>query len=179
MDHHRVQRRSLRDVLVAQGTLTTDQADELMSAARDAHESFAAVLVESGHVSAYELCRTVSAHFQMPVLPLAGYDFDRLIVKGLPPATLYQYLAVPVGRFGETWSFAVIEPPSRDALDALKEVCGTRLVFFVAEVTEVQRLLREYVKVVDTSADPSWQSIFDTADQNILGEADGILEGLE
>ncbi len=83
---------------------------------------------------------------------------------------------MPVGRFGAVRSFAVIEPPSRDCINALKDACGNNLFFFVGEVPEVQRLLRENVKVVDTKADTSWQSIFDTGDKNVLHETDLLPE---
>jgi MshEN domain len=170
--HHRFHRRSLRDVLIAQGVLTSEVADELVTAARESHEPFGAVVVEAGRISSWDLAKVVAAHYQMPVLPLAGFQWDRDLMDGVSPATLYQYQVVPVGRFGTVWSFAVVEPPSRDCLDALREECGNSLFFFVSEAPEVQRLLRENVKVVDVSTDQSWKSIFDTADQNVL-------EGLE
>ena len=169
--HHRFQRRSLRDVLIDQGVLTPDQADELMSSARENNEVFGAVAVEAGHLTAWDLAKLVATHYQMPYLPLAEYEYDSSLAQDLPAATLYQYHVVPVGRFGSTRTFAVIEPPSRDCISDLQEACDSNsLFFFVAEVTEVERLLRDNVKVVDTSSDTSWHEVFDMGERNVTDE---------
>ena len=171
--HDRFERRSLRDVLLAQGVLSSELADELMSSARDTHEPFGAVVVDAGHLTAWDLAKVVATHYQLPYIPLSGFEYDRDLAEGLPPATLYQYLILPIGRFGRVRSFAVIEPPCRDCINALRDACQTDLFFFVAEAPEVQRLLRENVKVVDTKADTSWQNIFEAGNRNVLTESDG------
>ena len=174
--HDRFERRSLRDVLIAQDVLSSELADELISSARETHEPFGAVVVDAGHMTAWDLAKTVATHYQMAYIPLAGFQYDKELGEGLPPATLYQYQVVPIGRFGVVRSFAVIEPPSRDCINALKDVCGNNLFFFVGEVPEVQRILRDNVKVVDTAADTSWQSIFDDGDKSVLHQGDVLAD---
>lgn len=173
--HDKFQRRSLRDVLVSQGHLPAELADELVTDARSSHEPLAAVVVNSGHMTAWEMVRTVSTHFHMPVLPLAGYLLDTDLAKSVPAPTLYQYHVLPVGRFGKVMSFAAIEPPGRDCIASLQEACGHQgIFFFVAEVPEVQRMLRDNIKVLDAKSDTTWQNIFDEADQSVL---DGMGSG--
>ena len=169
--YERFHRRSLRDVLVSQGALTNEQADELIDAAHQSNEPFARVVLDAGALTSWDLAKTVATHYQMPVLPLAGYRFEKSLTEGLPASLLYQHQILPVGRFGRTWSFAVIEPPSRDTLEDLKQVCGTSMFFFVADSQEVTRLLQEHVKVMDVTSDTSWQSIFDEAQQNVLSDS--------
>lgn len=171
--HHRFERRSLRDVLIDQGVLDAALADELISSARESNEAFGCVLVEAGHLSAWDLAKLVATHYQMPYLPLAGFHYDKDLIEGVSTAALHQYVAVPVGHFGRSWSFAVVEPPSRDCIASLQEACGSgSLFFFVAEVPEVERLLRDNIKVVDTTNDKSWHEIFDTGDRNVFDEGD-------
>ncbi len=165
----RFYRRSLRDVLVAQGILSNEQADELIDAAHQANEPFATVVLDTGALTPWDLTKLLATHYQLPVLPLAGYRYDAGCAAGLPPSLLYQHQLLPVGRFGKTWSFAVVEPPNRDVIDDLKQACGSSLFFFAAEAGEVSRLLREHVKVVDAAADPAWQSIFDAGQANVAG----------
>ncbi len=167
---NRFERRSLRDVLVAQGFLTDELADELVNSAREENEPFGAVVVEAGHLTAWDLAKIVTLHYNMPCLPLHEFTYDAVLADGLPAATLYQYQVLPVGRFGKARSFAVVEPPSRTLLDALTESCGSHLFFFVAEAPEIRRLLSEHVKVVDPSADASWQDVFDAAEENLVGD---------
>lgn len=166
----RYTRRSLRDVLVSQGTLSQEAADELIESAYESNEAFGAVIVEAGLLTAWDLAKTVSTHYQMPVLPLINYEFDNAVFDQISPATLYQYMVLPVGRFGRTWSFTVVEPPSRECIDALREACGSSIFFFVSELPEVQQALQEHVKVVDVQADTSWQSIFDTGERRVNEE---------
>lgn len=171
--NHRFEHRSLRDVLTSQGVITAEEADDLIEAAREANEPFGEVVVGAGHLTAWDLARTVAEHYQMPYLPLSGFRYDADLVKGMPPATLYQYQVLPVGRFGKACSFAVVEPPIRACINALQEACGNQLFFFVGEVPEIQRLLRDNVKVMDPSADTSWADVFDTGDRNVLEGKDG------
>ena len=106
----RYHRRSLRDVLVGQGVLSQEEADELVEAAYESNEPFGAVLVDAGHLTAWDLVKLVSTHYQMPVMPLSGYDFDPEMFEVVSPATLYHHQMVPVGRFGRAWAFSVVEP---------------------------------------------------------------------
>jgi hypothetical protein len=165
--HNRFERRSLRDVLVAQEILDENTADELVNSARETNEPFGRVLVDSGHITAWDLAKVVCMNYNLAYLPLSGYAYDRGLTEGIPSHLLYQYHVLPVGRFGRAWSFAVVEPPTRDCIHDLGEHCGSRLFFFVSESNEIGRLLQEYVKVVDTRKDDSWQSIFDQAEENV------------
>ena len=165
--YERFYRRSLRDVLVTQGVVTNEQADELIDAAHQSNEPFATVVLDAGYLTAWDLTKAVATHYQMPVLPLAGYRYDKSLAAGMPASLLYQHQVLPVGRFGKTWSFAVVEPPARHVIDDLRTACGNSLFFFAADAQELSRLLRENVKVVDVASDSAWKSIFDQADQNV------------
>lgn len=168
--YERFYRRSLRDVLVSQGVLTAEAADDLAESAYEASETFGHAVVDAGHLSSWELAKVVASHYQMPVLPLHGYDYDTSALDGVSAATLFQYQVLPVGRFGTSWSFAVVEPPSRDCLAALRESCGNAIFFFVAEAEAVHKLIGEHVKVVDAKSDRKWHSLFDSADERVKGD---------
>ncbi len=168
--YERFYRRSLRDVLVAQGVLTAEQADELAESAYEANESFSYALVDAGYLSPWELATVVAGFYQMPVLPLVGYEYDADILDGASAATLFQYQVLPVGRHGRTWTFAVAEPPSRECIGALKEAFGPALFFFTADAELVKNLITEHVKVVDAKGDTGWTSLFDDADERVQTE---------
>ena len=89
--HSRFERRSLRDVLVDQGVLSDELADELMNSAREANEVFGAVVVDAGHMTAWDLAKTVSLHYSMPHIPLAGFRYDTSLAEHIPAATLHQF----------------------------------------------------------------------------------------
>ena len=163
-------RRSLRDVLVSQGIVSQEEADELVESAYRSNEPFGSVVVEAGYLTAWDLAKTIASHYQMPVLHLEGYDFDEDLLAAVPASTLYQYQVVPVGRFGKTWSFSCVEAPGKECVEALRESCGPSIYFFVSEVQQVQGVLQERVKVVDVAADDSWQDIFDSGDEAVKSE---------
>lgn len=171
--YERFYRRTLRDVLVGQGVLTPEQADELAESAYEENESFGHAIVDAGHLTSWELARMVASHYQMPVIPLRGFEFDTDMLEGISSTALYQYQVLPIGRFGKSWSFAVIEPPTRDCVGALRDAFGSAIFFFVAEAELVKDLVGEHVKVVDAAADKNWQSLFDAADAKIHTELDG------
>lgn len=168
--HDRLFRRSLRDVLVDQSVLTQEQADELVESAYETSEPFGLVVVDAGYLTSWDLVKLISSKYQLPVLPLSGYQIEPEVLAKLPASTLYHYQIVPVACFGNSWTFAIVEPPNRDCIETLREACGNSLFFFVSEAPDVQRVLREHVKVVDAKADDSWQSIFDSGDQRVHEE---------
>ena len=161
-------RRPLEDVLVAQGVIPRERADEFLASATTGNVPFATIVLESGTMTAWDLARTVSLHYQMPVQPLSGYRFDKDLFAGVNPNVLHRYQALPLGVFGRTRTFAVVEPPSRALLDELTAACGASLFFFVAEGPEVGRALQEHVKVLDTESDGSWQKLFESAEQEVM-----------
>ncbi len=170
--HERFYRRSLRDVLVGQDVLSAELADELAESAYEAGESFGFAVVDAGHLTAWDLAKTIAGSYQMPVLPLKGYEYDETMLDGISAATLYQYQVLPVGRFGRIWSFAVSEPPSRECVAALKEAFGNALFVFAADAELVKEMVGEHVKVVDAASDKGWQSMFDDADAAIQSSGD-------
>jgi len=160
-------RRPLDELLVSQSILSREKADEMMASAEQAGEPLATVVLEAGTLTAWDLARTIAVHYQMPVLPLAGYRFEKELVVGLRPETLHRFQVLPLGVFGATRTFAVIEPPNKTLLDELTATCGTSIFFFAAEANEVARILREHVKVVDANADAGWQKLFDEAEVEV------------
>ena len=171
MDRHdRFYRRTLRDVLVGQGVMTAEEADELAESAYEANESFGYAVIDAQHLTPGALARAVANHYQMPVIPLQGYEYDADMLDGMSAATLYQYQILPIGRFGRSWSFAVSEPPPREAIEELEENFGSAIFFFVGEADLIKELVTEHVKVLDASTDKDWESLFDSADQQILDE---------
>ena len=164
----RFHRRSLGDVLVAQGIVTREKVDELLAAAKSSGEPLGTLLLESGTMTSWDLAKTIAAHFQMPVHPLTGYRFEREALEGLRSDLLHRHQVMPLARFGATRTFAVLEPPTRELVTELQAACGASIFFFVAEGPEIRRALAEHVKVVDTSKDGAWQQIFDVAEQEVL-----------
>jgi len=162
--------RPLDDVLVAEGLLTRERADDLVASAKAAGEPFSTVLIESGVITAWDLAKLVSTKYQMPVHPLAGYRLDKDLLEGIPNSFMHRHRVLPVGRFGRTRTFAVVEPPDRAVIDELQAACGASLHFFVSEEPEISRVLRDSVKVVDTARDTTWQKLFDSAEQEIERE---------
>jgi hypothetical protein len=162
--------RPLDDVLVAEGVLSREKADELLESAKGSGETFASVIIEAGFMTAWDLAKLVSTKYQLPVHPLTGYRFDRDLFEGIPASFMHRHQVLPVGRFGRTRTFAVVEPPDRAVIEELQSTCGSSLHFFVSEEPEVARVLRDTVKVVDTARDTTWQKLFDSAEQEIERE---------
>jgi hypothetical protein len=163
-------RRPLQEVLVSQGVLSQDQVEKLAESARASGDPLGGAIVDSGALTAWDFARTIATHYQMPVHTLAGYKFDKDFATGYPPDLLHRHQMVPLARFGRTRTFAVLEPPTRVMIQELQEVVGhaTPVFFFVAPGDEIRRVLEDRVKIVDTASDQGWQTIFDSAEQEIL-----------
>lgn len=163
----RFTRHPLEEVLVGGGNLTRERADELAASARVTGEPFALVLLESGAMTAWDLAKTIATHYQMPIHPLVGYRFDERLLEGVEADIFHRHQIVPLGAFGRTRTFAVLSPPDRPLIDALTAAYGPSLFFFVAEGTDITRVLREHVKVLDAKKDSGWEKLFDAAENEI------------
>ena len=160
-------RRPLDEILISQGVLTRERANELLESCVQSGATFGTMLVESNTLTPWDLAKAVATHYQMPVQPLTGYHFDKELLLGLSPEMLRRHMAVPLGVFGATRTFAVLEPPGRPLLDELQAVCGSSIFFFVAEGPEISKALEDHVKVVDATKDTNWHRLFDTAEEEI------------
>lgn len=165
----RFTRHPLEEVLVGEGTLTRARAEELLNSARSTGVPFGIVILESGTLTAWDLAKTIATHYQMPVHPLAGYRFDAALLEGVEAGIFYRHRIVPLGKFGRTRTFAVLQPPNRELVDELTGAYGNSLFFFVADGTEIERVLREQVKVLDVEKDAGWSKLFDAGDEQVTG----------
>lgn len=163
----RFTRHPLEEVLVGEGALTRARADELLASAHSTGEPFGLVLLESGTMTPWDLAKTIATHYQMPVHPLTGYRFDKDLLEGVDAGVFHNHHVIPLGAFGRTRTFAVLQPPDRVLIDELTAAYGSSLFFFVAEGTEITRILREHVKVIDTEKDSNWSKLFDAAEEGI------------
>src|SRR5262245_19151198 len=118
MDRFRL--RPLDEVLVAEGLVTREKADELIETARSGGEPLSTVLIESGILTAWDLAKLVSTKYQLPVHPLTGFRFEKDIFEGVPSSFMHRHRVLPVGRFGRIRTFAVVEPPDADVTDELQ-----------------------------------------------------------
>ena len=147
--------------------LARSRADELMASARATGEPFALVVLESGTLTPWDLAKTIATHYQMPVHPLVGYRFDESLLEGVEAGIFHRHHVVPLGKFGRTRTFAVVQPPNRELIDELTGAYGTSLFFFVSEGTDVTRVLREQVKVLDVEKDAGWSKLFDAGEESV------------
>lgn len=165
-------RRPLDEVLVAQGVLARETADQLLESAAAASEPFATAVLDAGAVTPWDLARLVAVHYQVPVHPLTGYKFGKELFEGARADLMHRYQFVPVGVFGTTRTFALLEPPPRPLVEEMRVAYGESVFFFVAEATEIARVLSSEVKVVDAEADRGWQKLFDSAEAEIARSGD-------
>mgnify|MGYP001204064980 CR=1 FL=1 len=168
--YDRFTRRSLRDVLVADGVLTNEQADDLVESAYETSEPFGYVVVESGHLTPWELMKRIAASYQMPVVPLEGYRLPADLIETVPATLLYQHQVLPLGSFGQSWTWACATPPTKDLIDSLREHCGPSHFFFVGDMTVIQRMLQDNVRVLDVTADDAWTGVFDAGEEAVREE---------
>lgn len=165
----RFTRHPLDEVLVGEGVLTRERAAELVASARQTGVPLATVLLESATMTAWDLAKTIATQYQMPVHPLSGYRFAPELLEGVEAGIFHRHHIVPLGVFGRTRTFAVFEPPTRELIDELTGAYGSSLFFFVAEGPEIERVLREQVKVLDVEKDGGWAKLFDAGDEKVQG----------
>ena len=68
-------RRTLDEVLVAQGIATRERMDELLASARETNELLGVVVLEAGALSPWDFAKLIATQYQLPVQQLSQADY--------------------------------------------------------------------------------------------------------
>ena len=108
--------------------------------------------------------------FDLVIIALILVNVAASVIETVPATLLYQHQVLPLGSFGQSWTWACATPPTKDLIDSLREHCGPSHFFFVGDMTVIQRMLQDNVRVLDVTADDAWTGVFDAGEEAVREE---------
>ena len=151
----------IRTLLVKEGLVAEDRADEALAVSARDNRSFTEVLVETGGIDERDLLSALAAEANVPPIDLDRVRFDPEALKVLDAETAERCCVVPLARVGNLVSLAVANPFDVLELDELRSRTGCELRPFVAS----ERAIREAIPRAYRPSAGRMQALVDTVEQ--------------
>ncbi len=118
----------LLELLLKQGLVQQEQADQAKKEANRVGQAFETVLVKSGYISDEELASTKAAILGVPYLDLNSYRLDREMIKLIPEKIAKKYSLIPLFATGNSLSIGMVDPHNITAIDQVRKLTNFDVV---------------------------------------------------
>lgn len=158
--------------------------------AQDRHgEPFVEALVATGHITEWDLAKTVVEQFQVPFLMASSYDVGDEVKNLVDKELLFEHCIVPIDRFENILTLAMPILTPTEVLSKIARATGCEVYPYVGLVSENKNVLgklfpdyadwqkvsekrREHARVQRAESEPkaandNWASIFDSGDAQV------------
>lgn len=180
----------LAEILTDRDVVSSEVITDALYAQDKDGEPFVQVLVNSGHITEWDLAKLVTENFNLPFLMAGNYQISEEAQKRLPKETLFEHTIVPLDAFGDIVTVAMPVMLSYDELAKIQKDHDCDLFPYVGLITENKKVLsdlhKDYPKWLDeqgkkkaaaasaaksaapgSGGDSDWMSIFDAGDEAI------------
>jgi hypothetical protein len=170
MEHlERLTRRSLGEILVAEGLISKDHLEEAERDQARSGDSLSVVLVSSGRIDDRDLARVVTQELQLPYIDISKVSTNSDLTKQLPVEDLARENVVVIDRLGKTMTLAVCEIPDMAFLRTISRKTGLLPHLFVTSLS----LVRERYAYLYSGTESS--TPVHNLDLEMVGEPEGEL----
>lgn len=145
--------------LVEQGLIHQTQAEEVLEKAKSERRSFVTLAVISKAASARDIANLASDEFGLPLLDLAGFDFE-LIPKSLVSLSLIEkHRILPLFARGNRLFIAQSDPSLMIAVDEIKFNTGMTVEVILVEEDKLSTAVDKLISASDTSLEDAFSDL--------------------
>ncbi len=147
----RLTKKKLGEILVAQGLVTQDQVQEVISEQENTSELSGEIFIRWNYASEYDVACAVATQFSTPFIRCSHYKVSREVMDLFPLSFMRKNLIVPIDKFGETLA-VVIAGPIEDArvVDQIEEMTRCDIQVYIGTVTDVKATIRKFETFLET-----------------------------
>ena len=174
---HKLTRKTLGDLLVEEGMVTTDQVKEALQEHNNSGYPLGDILISLGLLSEWDVGEALSNQLQIPFIFPTAYKIHPEIAEILPAEVLHRYQVVPLDKFDEILTLCIADVPTKEMLKELQSLAKLDLFLYVGLVSDVRHMLDTQFPchqggAGDAGGDFSsgWEDIFDSANESVLNE---------
>ena len=118
-------------------------APDLSSAPESVSEPFILVLAQKSIIAADKALKILSDKSRLGYIPLEKYELDMDQARGFPPDVCKRWCVLPIDRMSKSVIVATANPFNQQAAKELSEVTPNRLLWYLADPTELMKNLRK------------------------------------
>ncbi|MBN2382641.1 type IV-A pilus assembly ATPase PilB [bacterium] len=133
--------KKIGELLVESGTITKEQLDEALQTQKKSKKRIGSILIEAGYASVDDIGEILSEKYQVPHVDPEAIDIERDVLKLIPVEVTRQFKCVPLYRFGNTITLAMVDPFDIKVIDEIKFLTGYQVEPVVAPEISVLHCL--------------------------------------
>lgn len=118
-------------------------APDLSVAPESVSEPFVLLLAQKGIIAADKALKILSDKSRLGFIPLEKYELDIDLARGFPADVCRRWCVMPIDRMSKSIIVATANPFNQQAAKELSEVTPNRLLWYLADPTELMKNLRK------------------------------------
>ena len=124
---------TLGQVLIKNRKITAEQLKEALQIQKTRYEGrmLGEVLVKEGYINEDDLYAALSAQFMYPSVEVGHYTVDRDLLSLVPRDMAARHLMLPLDRFGNVMTLAMVNPLDKDGIEAVESSSGLKVRAFI------------------------------------------------
>ena len=140
----------LARMLVLEGLLSEQDAQQAVQNAQDNKVALVAHLVEKKLVSGRDVAHAASAEFGVPVIDINAVDIDPEAVKLVKEDIIRRHHALPLFKRGSRLFIAISDPTNLKALDEIRFQVGGTTEPILVEEDKLNKVMEKALEATDT-----------------------------
>ncbi len=130
-------------ILVELGKITKEQLAEalLLQKEKYPNENLGKILISVGFITEDEIYTALALQYAYPYISIGRYKFNEEIFDVIPKEIAYKYKVVPLDKFRNIMTVAMLNPLNREAIEQVEEITGLSVRVFVTSSQEINDAL--------------------------------------
>ncbi len=130
-------------ILVEAGRITEEQLREALLLQKNKYpdKSLGAILVSLGIITEEQIYTALTLQYAYPYISVSRYKFQESVLELIPKEVAMKYNLVPLDKFKDILTIAMLNPLDRGAIEKIEEITGLKVRIFVTPPKELQDAL--------------------------------------
>ncbi|MFN3821242.1 MAG: type II secretion system ATPase GspE [bacterium] len=137
-------RKSLGEILLAQGLLTKDQLTEALNHRKSDHRPLGEVLLELGYITESDLFSALGEQLGVPYVSLSYYSVDPSVIGLIGEQFARQHKVVPLFRIGSTLTLGMVDPLNLAVIDQVMRSTGLEVEPVICSPRDIEQAIDHY-----------------------------------
>ena len=143
----RLEKKSLGELLLAQGVITPKQFEEAREEERKSALPLRKTFIKLGIITEEDMVSFIAEQLEIPRIELNNYLIDSKVIDLVPESLARKYQLIPILKIASNLTCAMVDPLNIFALDEVRLKTGLAVEPAIATETEVKKSLDEHYSV--------------------------------
>ena len=148
----RLVRKKLGELLVEEGLLRDEQAQEALKRQRATGEFLGEALVQLGYCTEINIARIIVRQFGLPYIDPSHYRIPKEALEAVPGELMWQNQFIVLDKIGKALVVAVTGVLPGEVFEKIEKISGSQLFLYVSTHTQVREALKKHIPMNGTAS---------------------------